>query len=88
MRRVKNPYGDRRAPDGDFAHGWRWVRKGGRVKVAGLWYTAPKLGEIVGEYVKVSMNDYWRSEVIIERGAIGCVGFFCYAKPESEHDDE
>jgi hypothetical protein len=77
-----DPYRDRRAPDGLFANGWRYVRKGGRVKVAGAWYAHEKLKEIVGEYVMVFMGDYWMGEVQIHRGACGCHGWYCNAEAE------
>lgn len=80
MRR--NPYGDRKAPDGVIATGWRYVKKGGRVKIGGAYYADEKLVDIVGEYVHVAMNDYWQQDVVICRGAIGCMGFYCDAKAE------
>ena len=71
------------APDGVIAIGWRRVKKGGRVKFGGTYYASPRLAEIVGELVCVSMGDYWQGYVLIERGAIGCQGWFCNANAEN-----
>jgi hypothetical protein len=79
-----NFYNDRRCADGVFASGWRYVKKGGRVKVAGTWYADEKLKEIVGEFVHVQMGEYWMSHVQISRGAMGCMGWFCNAKTEEK----
>lgn len=77
-------YADRKCADGMLASGWRKVKKGGRVKFAGSWYSDPKLAEIVGELVNVAMGEYWCSFVYVSRGAIGCVGWFCNANSEEK----
>lgn len=75
-----NFYKDRYCADGIISDGWRYVKKGGRVKIGGKYYHDPRLEEIVEEYVHVQINCYWMSEVIIFRGAIGCTRFYCLAK--------
>ena len=76
MKRY-NPYQDRFASDGVIASGWRYVRKGGRVKIAGEWWSHPLLEGYVGSYMQVVINDYWMSSVSIYRGVIGCTEYFC-----------
>lgn len=76
---MRNPYGDRKAPDGVVATGWRYVKKGGVVKFGGTYYSDKRLLEIIGEYVHVAMNDYWQQDVIISCGVIGCCKWYCEA---------
>lgn len=79
MRRF-NPYADRKCADGVFCDGWRKVKKGGKVKAAGVYYEHDSLKGIEGELVHVQMHGYWMEEVLISRGAIGCKGALCVAK--------
>jgi|CXWL01.1.fsa_nt_gi hypothetical protein len=79
----KRLYADRRALDGGLASGWRYVKKGGKVKFGGAYYTNPKLCKIVGEYVFITNVDYWGQDVEIHRGAFGCSGWFCKAVIET-----
>lgn len=85
MRR--DPYRDHRCADGIFESGWRRVKSGGRIKAAGSWYVHDKLKEIVGELVHIHMGDYWMSYIIVERGAIGCCGWYCTANSEDGRKD-
>ena len=85
--RFSDPYCDRRAPDGGLSSGWRRVRRGGSVKFAGAYYSAPELARIVGELVSVNMGEYWGSYVIVSRGAVGCNGYFCRAVRRDTDDD-
>jgi hypothetical protein len=78
MRKF-NAYSDRRAPDGIIATGWRKVKKDGKVKFGGSYYSSPELSDIAGELVQVVMGEYWQSYVQIYRGRIGCLQFFCNA---------
>lgn len=81
----RNPYyADRFAPDGGIANEWRYVKAGGKVKFGGTYYYAPRLAEIVGEFVRVSMNCYWCTEVLIFRGAVGCTQWYCKATPQEK----
>ncbi len=81
-RYDRGAYKDRYAPDGVVSTGWRYVRKGGRIKAAGTWWHAPELEPLVGEFVHFSVYDYWMEKLMISRGAIGCRGLFCDAFPE------
>jgi hypothetical protein len=83
-RRRYNPYHDRFCADGVISSGWRYVRKGGRVKIAGQWWQDHMLEEIVGEYVKVCIQDYWMSAVTVERGVMGCTGYYCTIRSKDE----
>ena len=79
----RNPlYKDWFAPDGMVASGWRIVRNGGRVKVAGSYWRSADLLPIVGELVHFQVYDYWMEKLEISRGLIGCWDFYCYAIPE------
>lgn len=53
---------DIRAPDGVIANGERYVRKGGRVKFAGLWWQHDALIPFVGLPVDCGGMDYWQTE--------------------------
>jgi hypothetical protein len=53
---------DRRAADGELAEAERIIRKGGRIKYAGIWWQHDRLKEFVGETVMVC-SDYWRTEL-------------------------
>lgn len=53
---------DSRAADGIFSDGNRLVREGGRVKVAGMWFSSPNLLPFVGKTVFVANFDYWLTE--------------------------
>ncbi len=75
----KRAYADRKCGDGIICSGWRKVRDRG-VKFGAAWYWQDSLKEIKGELVHVTMNDYWQTEVMIQRGALGCTGFYCNAK--------
>ena len=81
----KRLYADRKAPDGGFACGWRKVRKGGRVKCGGAWYAAKELEVIPGELVHVQIGEYWGSYIVVQRGAVSCMGFFCTANETTKH---
>lgn len=76
----RNPYADRYCADKVISDGWRYVKEGGCVKIGGFWYESNNLKSIVGEYVHVQMGDYDQSYVLISRGAIGCMGWFCNAQ--------
>jgi hypothetical protein len=80
-KKDKN-YSDSYAPDGVVANGWRIVRKGGKIKVNNSYWHSEKLETIVGEQVYFQVYDYWFEKLIIERGACGCHGFYCYAYAE------
>jgi hypothetical protein len=58
---VKAPR-DIRAPDGIIANGERYVRKGGRVKFAGLWWQSDLLLPFVGLPVDCGGMDYWQTQ--------------------------
>lgn len=79
-----NPYRDRFASDGVISTGWRYVRKGGKVKIAGMWWQDPKLADMVGHYVQVVVGDYWMSHVDIFTGAIGCQQWYCTIRAEGQ----
>ena len=49
------------APDGIISEGWRAVRKGGRVKFAGLWWQSDKLIPYVGQDIWCHGQDYWQT---------------------------
>lgn len=76
-------YADRKAPDGGIASGWRFIKKGGRIKFGGSYFEHPTLIPLVGEYVYVHMGEYWASYVDVYRGAFGATGFFCKAVPKA-----
>ena len=82
MRR--DPYSDSRCADGVFADGWRRVKRGGRIKAGGMWYSADQLEEIVGELVHVFMGEYWQGHITVHRGRIGCQGYYCRADREDD----
>lgn len=77
-------YCDRFASDGVISNGWRIVRKGGRIKVAGQWWKSEHLEPIVGELVYFQVYDYWMEKLIVDRGASGCHGYFCDAFSEED----
>lgn len=47
------------APDGVLAGCWRKVRKDGKVKMCGSWWTHEKLKEHVGKWVWCEVDEYW-----------------------------
>lgn len=73
-------YKDRFAWDGIISTGWRIVRSGGRVKVAGRYWHAKELESIVGELVYFVVYDYWMEKLIISRGVVGCIKRYCDAR--------
>lgn len=79
MGRYHNCYKDRYCSDGVVSTGWRYVKRGGKIKVAGSYWHAPELETIVGEYIFFSVYDYWMEKLQISRGAAGCMRFYCYA---------
>jgi hypothetical protein len=87
MRRSFNErlYADHFCADGVISSGWRKVKKGGRIKFGGAWYANEKLRDIEGELVHIQMGEYWQSYVIVHRGVIGCMGWFCTADVELEN---
>lgn len=78
MRR-NSLYKDRFASDGVISCGWRIVRIGGKIKVAGRYWHHAKMEPLVGELVHFQVYDYWMEKLLISRGAIGCRGYFCDA---------
>lgn len=56
-------FDDTRAPDGIVAGGFRRIRKGGRVKFGGDWWTATELEPFVGMWVELGGGDYWQGEL-------------------------
>lgn len=50
---------DKRAADGELAEAERIIRKGGRIKYAGVWWQDDRLKEFEGCTVIVC-SDYWR----------------------------
>jgi hypothetical protein len=54
---------DSRAFDGVFSEGYRLVRKGGRVKAAGVWFQSDLLLPYVGKSVFLANIDYWLGDV-------------------------
>jgi len=76
----KRLYADRKAPDGIVSSGWRTVKKGGRVKIGGAYYSSDLLAAIVGEYVQVFIAEYWMTSVRVHRGVSGCSDYYCDAR--------
>ena len=82
MSKRNDFYKDRFASDGVISCGWRIVRRGGRIKVAGVWWSSSKLDPLAGELVHFQVYDYWMEKLLISRGAVGCRGYFCDALPQ------
>jgi hypothetical protein len=55
---------DKRALDGQIAQCERIIRKGGRIKYAGIWWQHERLKDFEGHTVIVC-SDFWRSELDI-----------------------
>lgn len=75
----KRIYADRYCADGVISDGWRRVKQGGKVKIGGYYYANEKLAELTGELVHVQVGEYHQTYVLISRGRIGCMDYFCRA---------
>jgi hypothetical protein len=80
-------YTDSYATDGVIANGWRTIRKGGKIKVDNTWWYAKELEDLVGELVYFSVYDYWMEKLQVQRGRIGCMSYYCDAKPAAEKEN-
>lgn len=54
---------DKRDEDGFVYHGYRLVRKGGKIKVDNTWYQHEKLEKLAGQTIFIyNTGSYWSTE--------------------------